>query len=66
MASLLDSKLRPTLGFRGEVGADPIQAVRASGDITRIALAFEAGHDGFWLARWFEARGVEDDPIFCG
>ena len=20
--------------------------------ITRIAVAFEAGHDGFWLARW--------------
>ena len=23
--------------------------------ITRIAVAFEAGHDGFWLARWLAA-----------
>src|SRR6202795_3861175 len=27
--------------------------------ITRIAVAFEAGHDGFWLARWLAAQGVE-------
>lgn len=27
--------------------------------ITRIAVAFEAGRDGFWLARWLRARGVE-------
>jgi transposase len=25
--------------------------------ITRIAVAFEAGHDGFWLARWLAAQG---------
>ena len=31
--------------------------------ITRIALAFEAGHDGFWLARWLAARGVEAHVI---
>jgi hypothetical protein len=30
---------------------------------TRIALAFEAGRDGFWLARWLEARGVEAHVI---
>ena len=35
------------------------EAVRAGKEITRIALAFEAGRDGFWLARWLEARGVE-------
>src|SRR2546423_8740773 len=35
------------------------EAVRAGRTITRIALAFEAGRDGFWLARWLEARGVE-------
>jgi transposase len=26
--------------------------------ITRIAVAFEAGHDGFWLARWLAAQGI--------
>src|SRR6201994_4878140 len=31
--------------------------------ITRIAVAFEAGHDGFWLARWLDARGVEAHVI---
>jgi len=27
--------------------------------IKRIAVAYEAGRDGFWLARWLRARGVE-------
>src|SRR5678816_4384630 len=27
--------------------------------IKRIAVAFEAGRDGFWLARWLRARGIE-------
>src|SRR6201995_3243569 len=35
------------------------EAVRAGGTITRIALAFEAGRDGFWLARSLAAGGVE-------
>jgi transposase len=39
------------------------EAVRASKKITRIALAFEAGRDGFWLARWLNARGVEAHVI---
>src|SRR5262244_617268 len=34
------------------------ESVRAGCTITRIALAFEAGRDGFWLARWLAARGV--------
>jgi transposase len=39
------------------------EAVRAGKKITRIALAFEAGRDGFWLARWLNARGVEAHVI---
>ncbi|MCC2662254.1 MAG: transposase [Geminicoccaceae bacterium] len=31
--------------------------------ITRLAVAFEAGRDGFWLARWLRARGVEAHVI---
>jgi transposase len=27
--------------------------------ITRIAVAFEAGRDGFWLARWLAKHGIE-------
>ena len=39
------------------------EAVKAGRTITRIALAFEAGRDGFWLARWLEARGFEAHVI---
>jgi transposase len=39
------------------------EAIRAGRNITRIAVAFEAGRDGFWLARWLEARGVEAHVI---
>jgi transposase len=39
------------------------EAVRAGRTTTRIAVAFEAGRDGFWLARWLEARGVEAHVI---
>src|SRR6266566_5041327 len=35
------------------------EAIRAERMITRIVLAYEAGRDGFWLARWLRARGVE-------
>ena len=34
-------------------------AVRSGGKIERIAVAFEAGRDGFWLARWLRARNIE-------
>ena len=35
------------------------EAVRAGRMITRMVVAFEAGRDGFWLARWLRARGIE-------
>jgi transposase len=35
------------------------EAVKVGRRITRIVVAFEAGRDGFWLARWLRARGVE-------
>ena len=35
------------------------EAEQAGHPITRIAVAFEAGRDGFWLARWLRARGIE-------
>jgi transposase len=35
------------------------EAGTAGRTIERIALAFEAGRDGFWLARWLQARGIE-------
>jgi transposase len=35
------------------------EAVKAGHAIERIVVAFEAGRDGFWLARWLQARGIE-------
>ena len=31
--------------------------------IRRITVAYEAGRDGFWLARWLAARGIEAHVI---
>src|ERR1700759_4334831 len=39
------------------------ETVRAGKEVTRITLAFEAGRDGFWLARWLSAHGVEAHVI---
>jgi transposase len=35
------------------------EAEKAGHVIKRIAVAFEAGRDGFWLARWLGARDIE-------
>src|SRR5258705_9809313 len=35
------------------------EAAKSGRIVTRIAVAFEAGRDGFWLARWLRSRGVE-------
>lgn len=35
------------------------EATRKGHTITRIAVAFEAGRDGFWLARWLTGHGIE-------
>jgi transposase len=39
------------------------EAAKAGCTITRLAVAFEAGRDGFWLARWLRAREVEAHVI---
>jgi transposase len=39
------------------------QAVRSGQLVSRIVLAFEAGRDGFWLARWLRARDIESYVI---
>jgi transposase len=53
-----------------KLGADPnallgllhrwrAEAIKAGHKIDRIVVAFEAGRDGFWLARWLRARAIE-------
>src|SRR3954465_738351 len=39
------------------------EATQKGRPITRIAVAFEAGRDGFWLARWLRAHGIEAHVI---
>ena len=39
------------------------EAEKAGHKIKRIAVAFEAGRVGFWLARWLGARGIEAHVI---
>jgi transposase len=35
------------------------EAERKGRTIERVVVAYEAGRDGFWLARWLRARGIE-------
>jgi transposase len=39
------------------------EAEKAGCSIERIAVAFEAGRDGFWLARWLRAHDIEAHVI---
>src|ERR1700737_922065 len=57
-------KLEPNAeGLLGVLHRWRDEATRAGKEITRLALAFDAGRDGFWLARWLSARGVEAHVI---
>jgi transposase len=53
-----DEKLLVKLLFRWRD-----EAIKAGSTIKRIAVAFEAGRDGFWLARWLRAHGIEAHVI---
>ena len=35
------------------------EGIKGGGKISRIVVTFEAGRDGFWLARWLLGRGIE-------
>ncbi|HVC51360.1 MAG TPA: hypothetical protein VND87_05000 [Stellaceae bacterium] len=39
------------------------EATKAGRMINRIAVAYEAGRDGFWLARWLQGQGIEAHVI---
>lgn len=36
-----------------------VEAEKSGRQVDRVAVAFEAGRDGFWLARWLRERGIE-------
>jgi transposase len=35
------------------------RALKAGKRVSRVVVAYEAGRDGFWLARWLLGRGIE-------
>jgi transposase len=39
------------------------EALKAGREVDRIVVAYEAGRDGFWLARWLRERGIESYVI---
>jgi len=39
------------------------EAVTAGSAINRVSVAFEAGREGFWLARWLRTRGIDAHVI---
>jgi transposase len=39
------------------------EAERSGSPVERIVVAYEAGRDGFWLARWLQAHGIETHVI---
>ena len=39
------------------------EAEKAGRKLERIAVAYEAGRDGFWLARWLRPHGIEGHVI---
>ena len=39
------------------------EAIQKGRTITRIAVAYEAGRDGFWLARWLIGHGIDAHVI---
>ncbi len=39
------------------------EADKSARKITRVVVAFEAGRDGFWLARWLRAHDIEAHVI---
>src|ERR1700737_3195042 len=41
------------------------EATKAGRAIDRIAVAYEAGRDGFWLARGLRRWGIRDPPDKC-
>ncbi len=56
--------LHPITGGDAEALMAKLDAARrrlvtASGQVPKLVLCYEAGYDGFWLARFLEQRGVD-------
>ncbi len=48
-----------TSGLMTKLDAARDRLAKVSGQAPKVALCYEAGYDGFWLARFLEQRGIE-------
>ena len=46
-------------GLMAKLGAARERVAKVTGQTPTVTLCYEAGYDGFWLARLFEQRGIE-------
>jgi len=46
-------------GLMGKLDAARDRVVKLAGQTPKVTLCYEAGYDGFWLARFLDQRGIE-------
>ncbi len=46
-------------GLMAKLDAARARLAKISGQVPKVILCYEAGYDGFWLARFLEQRGIE-------
>ncbi len=46
-------------GLMAKLDAARARLAKASGQVPKVTLCYEAGYDGFWLARFLEHRGID-------
>ena len=46
-------------GLMAKLDAARQRLAKVSGQVPKVTLCYEAGYDGFWLARFLERRGVD-------
>ncbi len=46
-------------GLMAKLDAARKRVAKVSGQTPKVTLCYEAGYDGFWLARFLEQRGIE-------
>ena len=64
MPGRVNPSLHPIIGGDAEGLIAKLDAARqrlakASGQVPKLTLCYEAGYDGFWLARFLELRGID-------
>ncbi len=46
-------------GLMAKLDAARKRLAKVTGQVPKVVLCYEAGYDGFWLARFLEQRGIE-------